>query len=308
VTTLRTAAALGLLLWASSPLAAGQLDLTGVKSLYASASYEEALALLNNAGAGPDEAVEQYRALCFLALGRNRDAQLSLEKIVLLNPLYRLDESDVSPRLVEMFHDVRRQTLPTAARELYGKAKTNFDAERYSLAVVQFNELLAVIGDADAAAAKAALAELDQLARGFLKLSEAALARSMTPAPAASAGTGAGANAPTIYTAFERGVVQPTEVNVRMPTWSPPEAIVRTMPLRGVLEIVIDERGAIESAVVTTSVSPLYDPRLVAAAKDWRFNPATRNGVAVKFYKVISVTLNPPTGASGPVTPVTRSR
>ena len=49
--------------------------LAAARELYASARYDEALAMLN--GLRPDEArdrrsIEQYRSLCLLALGRGR--------------------------------------------------------------------------------------------------------------------------------------------------------------------------------------------------------------------------------------------
>ena len=113
---------------AAPPAAAA--DLTSAKSLYAAASYEEALAQLNAIRATDNlEQIEQYRALCLLALGRPSDAQKSLERIVISQPLYRMDNADVSPKLATMFQDVRRRMLPSAARELYTKGKTSFDSQ-----------------------------------------------------------------------------------------------------------------------------------------------------------------------------------
>jgi TonB family protein len=54
---------------------------------------------------------------------------------------------------------------------------------------------------------------------------------------------------------------------------------------------VIDEIGAVESAVMTSSVSQTYDAMVIAAAKAWRFKPATMNGMPVKFRKTVQITI-----------------
>jgi hypothetical protein len=41
------------------------------------------------------------------------------------------------------------------------------------------------------------------------------------------------------------------------------------------------------------SVSTAYDNVALAAAKTWRYKPASVNGVPVKFKKVIQVTVKP---------------
>ena len=58
---------------------------------------------------------------------------------------------------------------------------------------------------------------------------------------------------------------------------------------QGVLEIVIDETGAVESAVMRQGVTPSYDNQAVAATKTWRYRPAMLDGVPVKYRKAISI-------------------
>jgi len=90
-------------------------DLDAAKALYAKASYEEALARLSQVDdVDQINEVEQYRALCLLALGRPNDAQRSLEQIVTRAPLYTMSEADVSPRLIAMFQETRKRLLPLA--------------------------------------------------------------------------------------------------------------------------------------------------------------------------------------------------
>ncbi len=93
-------------------------DLAAVRQLYASASYEEALSRLSGLGGTSDiQQVEQYRALCLLGLGRTAEAEQALERLVDGNPLYTIADADVSPRLVSMFHEVRRRLLPGTTKD-----------------------------------------------------------------------------------------------------------------------------------------------------------------------------------------------
>jgi hypothetical protein len=55
--------------------------------------------------------------------------------------------------------------------------------------------------------------------------------------------------------------------------------------------IVIDEKGREESAMVTEPLDRAYDQMLIAAAKTWAYQPATRAGIAVKYRKRIQLTL-----------------
>lgn len=146
-------------------------DLASAKALYAAASYEEALAMLATIETPENlEQVNQIRALCQLALGRTDDAQQSIQAIVLHNPLYQLEANDVSPKLVSLFRDVRRQTLPTAARTAYAKAKERYDAKQWSQASDQLTVVLTILNDTEAADPQSRLADLRQLAEGFLML------------------------------------------------------------------------------------------------------------------------------------------
>ena len=66
-----------------------------VRQLYAAAEYEQALSILGNAEA---PAVQQYRALCLLALGRQEDAKGVLEALVAASPEFTIPAEDMPPR------------------------------------------------------------------------------------------------------------------------------------------------------------------------------------------------------------------
>ncbi len=61
---------------------------------------------------------------------------------------------------------------------------------------------------------------------------------------------------------------------------------------RGILDVVIDEQGRVTSASLRVSLHPIYDSQLLAATRDWRYQPATFEGKPVKFRKIIQVTVS----------------
>src|SRR5262249_23899237 len=229
-------------------------DLTTAKALYASGDYEEALNNLSaiKADDAADE-VEEYRSLCLLALGRTAEAQRSLERLVTRNPLFKMSEADVSPRLITIFHDVRRRILPTTVRELYAKAKTNFEQGRYDVAKPQFEDLMTLLADDDLAEDAASLSDLKMLADGFLKLATAQLAakaeaqKAAAPPPPATkpAASPAGSeDAParspinTAYGVEDKEVTPPVDVKCPMPEWHP-STPAQMRDLHGVMRVVI---------------------------------------------------------------------
>jgi TonB family protein len=57
------------------------------------------------------------------------------------------------------------------------------------------------------------------------------------------------------------------------------------------LFIVVDENGGVESAIITEPLERTYDRMVLAAAKTWTYQPATRSGAPVKYRKRIQLTL-----------------
>ena len=274
-------------------------DLSAAKALYASASYEEALSRLSTVRNPEDvEQVEQYRALCLLALGRAPEAERTLERIVTRRPLYMATDADVSPRLIAMLHDVRKRLLPSAARTVYTQAKADFDAKNYEAASTGFTELLAILADPDTAEASAGLSDLKMLGDGFLKLANAELAaktKAAVPLPEKPADAPAAPAGPKIYSADDADVQPPTEIDQALPKWEPKDAALANLTFHGTLEIVVDPQGNVESAAIRRSVVAPYDAALVEAAKHWRYHPAMRSGEAVRYRKFIDVVLRPRT-------------
>jgi TonB family protein len=288
--------------------AAGQDTLARAKDLYALAAYDEALAMFDRlhetAPPGVSSEVAGYRMLCLLALGRTDDAEKAIEALVKADPLYRPSESVMSPRTRGRFDAIRRELLPSIAQETYDKGKAAFERKDLPSALTQFDRVVAMLEEPGLDDV-ANMADLRRLATGFRDLSKATAAdvpASPTaaslnaPAPIAAAPTaGAVDRKPEparIYTGEDGGIVPPVIVSRRTPIWTPNE-IEKRREFRGVLELVVDEAGDVASAALQSSIRPTYDRELVAAARTWKFRPAMKDGVAVKYRVTIEIRLGP---------------
>ena len=281
-----------------------QDSLSAARELYASAAYEDALAVLsrlNVAGLRPDDGrtADQYRALCLLALGKNAEAQQAIEAVVAGQPLYRPTEGEVSPRVRAAFSDVRQRVLPGLVQQRYALYKTAFDRKDYQTASAGFNELLALYADPDLANAvvKSPLSDLRVLIGGFYELSVQAAAPPTLPepAPARAASVPARSAVPfapeplKLYSAADTNVVPPVVLRQQVPSY--PGNVLK--PMVGAIEVVIDETGNVTQAMMRASVAPNYDRQVVSAAQNWRYRPATINGAPVKYRKLVQVVVAP---------------
>jgi TonB family protein len=55
------------------------------------------------------------------------------------------------------------------------------------------------------------------------------------------------------------------------------------------VEIVVDERGRVETATLTRSVAASFDPALLEATTRWRFQPALLGGRPVKYRRAFEI-------------------
>jgi TonB family protein len=93
-----------------------------------------------------------------------------------------------------------------------------------------------------------------------------------------------------IFTAGDQNLVEPVAIDQKMPAVPQQlEAIMSRSRRLGMLEVLIDEHGAVETAVIKDSINPTYDQLLISAARRWRYRPATQNGTPVRYAKTIQV-------------------
>ena len=287
----------GMLLTSTGVLAQDR-DLNAARELYASAAYDDALAVLNRLRssdhpASQKRAIEQYRAFCLLALGRSTDAEQAIEAVVAAEPTFQPGEGDASPRIRSAFTTVRRRMLPSIIQQKYAESKAAFDRKEFAAAAEGFTQVLTALADQDVAAEarQSPLADLRVLAGGFQELAAKASAPPpvLAVAPVAAPLPPASPLTPRVYTGGESGIVAPAVVNQALPPF-PGQVII---PRNGKLDLLIDEFGSVESAAMTGSVTPAYDQLVIAATRNWRYKPATQNGTPVKFRKTVQITVKP---------------
>jgi protein TonB len=138
------------------------------------------------------------------------------------------------------------------------------------------------------------LSDLRTLAVGFKDLATTAatpppLPTAPPPAAAVQAVVPTPPPPPKVYSNADPDIVSPVALRQELPPYPGQVPIAR----QGMIEVLIDETGAVESAIMRISVSPTYDNLALAAARNWRFRPAMLNGAPVKYRKAVQVTIKP---------------
>jgi hypothetical protein len=297
---------------------AGDETLAHAKDLYASAAYDEALAALDRLeGTAPADArsIAEYRVFCLLALDRRDEARVRIDAMLHDNPQYVPSPDQVSPRIQSAIREVRRQSLPKIVLERYTAAKAAFE-RKDPQATQQFDGVLALLDDPDVQGA-AALNDLRTVVTAFRDLTKAIAAPPELPAPrplpavpvgtvadtapakqtveqpvTSGASSASAANILVIYTAADEDVVPPVALTHAVPPWIPSRADA-AQDFHGTLELLIDEQGKVVSASVRASIHPIYNNVLVRAARGWTFTPARKQGVPVRYLKVVEIHLKP---------------
>ena len=285
--------------------AVAQGSLADARALYSAASYDDALAMLNSLHASDQRsedgrAIDQYRALCLLALGRTEEATHAIQAIVAASPSYHPSETEVSPRVRAAFRNVRQAMLPAIIQQTYAEAKAALDRKSLAAASEGFNLVLELLADSDlgSAANQPPLSQLRPLAIGFRDLTAASAPPTPPPLPARPSPS------PPVATAARAPVPPLRSAAARIYGWAdtnvvPPIVLRQTMPVlgdvfvqrQGTVEVVINETGLVETATMTVPVNAVYDGLVLAATKSWRYKPATVDGVTVKFRHTIQLDL-----------------
>lgn len=281
--------------------AAAQDPVKTVRDLYAAAAYEDALAAANRVQGARPHAVEQYRVYSLTALGRHEEAQKAMEALVRADPAYQLDPAETPPRVQDAFSKVQQRLLPVVTRELYQEARAALDRKDRDGAIAQFEKLLAIIDGAGPATP--AMGELRVLADGFLDLSRALPAGEPVAAGTADEEAPGSPAAPArddavTAAAPPRAVgipeTRPVAIEQDIPAWVPNDTLSRRSTFSGAVLVRIGTDGRVDAAEIARPVHPTYDGALLRAARQWRYQPATRNGLPVASELTVEITLRPP--------------
>jgi TonB family protein len=305
---MRHVAIVGLVAWLSllSSGVQAQDALARAKDLYLSADYDEALVLLEQLklqpAPGPATEVEQYRVFCLLALERSDEARKAIEGIITADPFYRPSEAQTSPRIRAVFQETRKALLPELVQRTYTEAKASFE-RKDPKALSQFEQVLALLDDPDLKGVSQ-LADLRTVVEGFRDLSKAIASvkppdpptpveTAIVPTNRAPATASSIADAPDHAVDNASGFTPPIVISQPIPSWTPPNNVDRRSIFKGLIEVTIDENGGVTAATLQQSVHPLYDEKLLAMARTWKYKPAMRNGVPTSAVKVVEIRLQP---------------
>lgn len=275
---------------------AAQQPMSRVKELYATASYEEALAALEDLEQLPDaDTIEpvEYQILCLVGLGHIERAQQAMEQLIVKHPRYRPDAKLVPPKVETQFAMVRQRLLPDIIRSQYANAKASFAAKDHGDTLFRLALVLDLLNEVPD---DPSLADLRLVVSGFRDLAAAAASDPAAPdeqqtmglmtGPASHA-TSSPAEADAVYERSALDIVPPVPLKQVVPPVLPDTATAAQGP--GLFEIVIDENGQVQSAIVRRSINAQYDALLLRETRNWRYRPATLNGKTVKFRKRIEV-------------------
>jgi hypothetical protein len=270
--------------------------------------------------------IDEYRAFCLYALGRTTEAESVAESLIRREPLAALDAADASPRIEEMFVSVRKRILPGLIRDQYRTTRALLDQKQYGAAEPRLAETRDMLSEAERLGVwDAGLADLSELVDGFLALSRATMETATLAPPQSTSAIPPPQSPPTIPPAQSTSAIQspqptsaipppqstsaiPSEATGELRTYriededvTPPVTIYQVTPsvpaellafLRTprrpiILDLTIDETGNVQKAEVRDPTNTIYDHLLVRAAAGWKYQPAMRNGVPVRYEKSV---------------------
>ena len=286
-----------LLLPSAAAAAQAQVDLqipllAEVRDLYNAAAYRQALEAIDRADAAslqpPDRSLAFYfRGLCLVALAREAEARAAFEDALTETPLFRPPEADLSPRVRDVFEQARLNTLPRVAQARYAEGKAAFERQQWGEAGVAFDEALAMLDDlGPRESLPQQWRDFRTLAAGFRDLTRASLAAAARAAAAADATVVRSQPTGTL----SRATQPPVVVREDVPQWP------ADLPLAGeavaILEVRITPAGGVDRVRLRQSANPVYDELLVAAARQWRYEPALRVGRPVSYVKTLRIAVS----------------
>lgn len=291
--------AVAVVLTAALSLGQAQSALDTVRDLYADAAFEEALAALTklDGGKSPKDArlADEYRIFTLFALGRTADAEAAAETLIRRDPFGALQSPDASPRIQTMFSAVRARVLPQVIRDKYRAGRASLDSKEFAGAASELGDTLRLIDEAGPAIIdNAGMSDLRELVDGFLVLakSQAGVLPAAAAAPKAVS-TSPPAAAPRIYGVQDTEVTPPVIISQDLP--DVPASLRATMssarrPMT--IAVTVDERGHVRDSHVVIPMNPVYDRLVMAAAKNWRYRPAVKDGAPVAYERVIAITVS----------------
>ncbi len=166
---------------------------------------------------------------------------------------------------------------------MYAEARAAMDRKDAAAAVPQLERLVRLLDSPDLAGDSTS-SDLKMLASGFLELTRAQLPPPVPEPPAPKAPVEAPPPRVPVMT-------QAVPVRQTLPQWNPPAGMSRYTDFQGSVRVEIGADGKVVSATIAQPIHPAYDRLVLTAAKDWLYQPATRDGVPVASERIVQVSL-----------------
>jgi TonB family protein len=203
---------------------------------------------------------------------------------------------DAAPRIAAMFASVQRRVLPQLIKDEYRVARTAA-VEKAPEAESRLRHVRQLLDTAERIDAwDETLADVRLIVDGFLELAHTAEPRNAAgeATAAAAAPEPPSPPAPLVASSTDAGVVAPIAVFQPQPN-IPPAVLNLVRQLHGTskIDLLINEEGTVEEVTVKQPVSPAYDKLIVAAARKWRYKPALKDGVPIKFVSTVVINASP---------------
>jgi len=102
--------------------------------------------------------------------------------------------------------------------------------------------------------------------------------------PTASPAAGEG----RVYAVDDEGVSPPVVLEQRMPAMTlEMKQITKALHSTGMIDVVIDEAGNVVDATIRQSLNSSFDTLMVRSARRWKYRPAMKDGVPVRYVKTL---------------------
>jgi TonB family protein len=93
---------------------------------------------------------------------------------------------------------------------------------------------------------------------------------------------------PRIYSVDDEGVSPPVALEQRIPPMTNEmQVVTKALKSTGILDVVIDETGQVVDATIRQSMNASFDTLVVRTARRWKYRPAMKDGVPVRFVKTL---------------------
>jgi hypothetical protein len=277
--------------------------------------------------------IDEYRALCLLALDRDAEAEHAVERLVTRHPLHLDGLNEQAPKFTSVYNAVRTRLVPELASKAYHSAIASFEDQDYATADLQFGEALELLHSVEAPASQRDWELIASEFRVLAALRSAPVdphpvlesapvpatvsfspvasliqpapvvsfpaAEPISPAPVVSfpaagpAVPAAFAPVPRVYDKTDLDVTPPVEIDRTMPPWNPPFVQMAKRTYAGQLELVIGKDGRIRSVEILKSSFGIYDGLLLRAVKQWQYGPALKRGFPVEYRQTFDYALRP---------------